>query len=165
MSSDGRLLHGDALGRGCASRAVCPAARSCLDSRQGLWHADAATCQNSREVPQIADEFRHASSPGCAPNFLQNQHIQALSGLDRTQEVAGSSPASSIRRTLVCAGLPSFLEADELESLIAILVSSLPAHSVGSRLSTTCINQLGSGQQARGNSRVADEDRALGRRV
>ena len=64
-----------------------------LDSPPEFCHADAATCQNSREVPQIADEFRHVSLPGCARKSLQNQRIQP----HRIQEVAGSSPASSIR--------------------------------------------------------------------
>jgi hypothetical protein len=53
-------------------------------------------CQNSRELPQIAHDFRHASLPVILKLSLQNDDIQALSALDRTQEVAGSSPASSI---------------------------------------------------------------------
>jgi hypothetical protein len=69
-----------------------------LQSRwpSGFCHADAATCRNSWELPQIADEFRLRGLQKYSGNSLQNPHIQALSALDRTQEVAGSSPASSI---------------------------------------------------------------------
>jgi hypothetical protein len=40
-----------------------PAGSSDLDSRRRFWHANAATCQNSREFPQIASDFRHAGLP------------------------------------------------------------------------------------------------------
>ncbi len=72
--------------------------------RPRFCHADAATCQNSAQVPQIADKFRHASSHGCAPKSLQNSHLQKRRVLDRTQEAAGSSPASSTPRTPAISG-------------------------------------------------------------
>ena len=85
--------------RRCRSRGI---ARACsprrvmgLNCGRRFCHANAATCQNSWEIPQIRDDLRTCGLPVTPRSFLQNRHIRALSALDRTQEVAGSSPASS----------------------------------------------------------------------
>jgi hypothetical protein len=57
-------------GRGLAS-----VTRPYPDERQVFCHANAATCQNSRELPQIASNFRHAGLPVTRQTSLQNSHI------------------------------------------------------------------------------------------
>jgi hypothetical protein len=87
------------VGRRCRAqgieRASYPACRCGLESRPTFCHADAATCQNSRKISQIANDFRHAGLPVVPETSLQTGHIYTLSALGRsTQEVAGFDPAS-----------------------------------------------------------------------
>jgi hypothetical protein len=52
-----------------------PADLSSLESRPSFCHADPAACQNSREFPQIASDFRRAGLPVMRQTSLQNGHI------------------------------------------------------------------------------------------
>ena len=83
---------------------------------QGFCHADTATCQNSCEFPQTANDFRHAGLLAAPQISLQNGGIHIVRALDRTQEVAGSSPASSTSRIPAMARVLAFRVA--LRSLV-----------------------------------------------
>ncbi len=73
-----------------------------LEEPSEVCHVNAATCQNSGEIPQIADEFRPCGLPFSHRSSLQNGHIQALGALDRTHDAAGSSSATSGRPVARC---------------------------------------------------------------
>jgi hypothetical protein len=58
----------------------------------------ARTPANSRKLRMIFSSVQLCVLPLPSRNSLQNGHIHVVSALDRTQEVAGSSPAISGRR-------------------------------------------------------------------
>jgi hypothetical protein len=91
------------VGRRCRSRGIArfssPAGSSGLDKRRRFCDANAVTCQNSRELPQVARNFSARWSARYAPNIPAKRRHLGAERLDRTQEVAGSSPASSSPRS------------------------------------------------------------------
>ena len=109
---------------------LAPPGVSVLIAVGDFCHANAATCQNSRELPQIASNFRHVGLPAIRHIALQNAHIQALSALDRTQEVAGSSPASSTQRIPAMPGILAF-RGPSREATTALALAPSLAQSLG----------------------------------